>query len=181
MNIKAYIAYMKRSRIMKNAIVYSSQTGNTKLLACAIKDHLDKNDILYFGEPSDEALNADIIYVGFWTDKGCCNKECKDFLEKLQDKKVFLFGTAGFGEDNVYFDKVIKKSVKSLPNTAELIGTYMCQGKMPMSVRERYEKMKKVPGLPMDIDKMISNFDKALSHPDNKDVEELIKTISCEK
>ena len=162
---------------MKYSIVCNSKTGNTKMLSDAIKDHLDRSDCIYFGEPSTKALNADIIYVGFWTDKGCCNKECKEFLGKLDNKKVFLFGTAGFGEDNTYFDKIMNKTKSYLPKSAELIGTYMCQGKMPMSVRERYEKMKKVPGLPMDIDKMIANFDKALTHPDKKDIEGLIEAV----
>ena len=162
---------------MKYSIVCNSKTGNTKMLANAIKENLDVNDCIYFGEPSSEALNADIIYVGFWTDKGCCNKECGEFLGKIKNKKVFLFGTAGFGEDNTYFDKVISKTKSCLPESAELIGTYMCQGKMPMSVRDRYEKMRKVPGFPMDVDKMIANFDKALTHPDKKDIEGLIDAV----
>ena len=94
---------------------------------------------------------------------------------------MFLFGTAGFGEDNTYFDKVLEKSKCFIPESAELAGTYMCQGKMPMSVRERYEKMKKTPGLPMDVDKMIANFDKALTHPDKKDIEGLVNSIDIVK
>lgn len=36
---------------MKIAIVYKSITGNTKLLAEAIKEEVPKADIVYFGEP----------------------------------------------------------------------------------------------------------------------------------
>ena len=155
---------------MSYAIVYSSRTGNTKMLADAIKEVIEDEECIYFGKPSKEALSADVIYAGFWTDKGCCDKDTKEFLKEIKNKKLFLFGTAGFGTDDSYFDKVINNTKKFISSSVEITGTYMCQGKMPYSVRERYEKMKKVPGLPMDVDKMIANFDMALSHPDEKDL-----------
>lgn len=171
---------MKKGTInMKYAIVYSSRTGNTKLLASTIQESLPQEDCIYFGELSEEALAADYIYVGFWTDKGCCDSECKKFLKKISNKKVFLFGTAGFGQDASYFDKILEKTRKVLSDSVIVEGTYMCQGKMPMAVRERYEKMKKTPGLPMDVDMMIENFDKALSHPDQADLDALKETIQA--
>lgn len=39
---------------MKIAIVYKSITGNTKLLAEAIKEEVPKADIVYFGEPKKD-------------------------------------------------------------------------------------------------------------------------------
>lgn len=54
---------------------------------------------------------------------------------------------------------------------------YMCQGKMPPSVRERYMKMKVQPEHPENIDALIENFDRALSHPDGNDLERLRKII----
>lgn len=53
----------------------------------------------------------------------------------------------------------------------------MCQGKMPQSVRERYVKMKESPEHPDNIDALIENFDKALSHPDADDMERLKNII----
>ena len=79
------------------AIVFSSQTGNTKLLAEALKNSLPQEECLYIGTPDPKALNADTLYVGFWTDKGNADAASLSFLKLLQDKKVFLFGTAGFG------------------------------------------------------------------------------------
>ena len=54
-----------------------------------------------------------------------------------------------------------------------IIGEYMCQGKMPQSVRERYVKMKENPEHPANLDALIKNFDCALSHPDSDDLEKL--------
>lgn len=53
----------------------------------------------------------------------------------------------------------------------------MCQGKMPQSVRERYVKMKENPEHPENIDALIENFDRALSHPDSDDLERLKNII----
>ena len=45
----------------------------------------------------------------------------------------------------------------------------MCQGKMPMAVRERYEAMRRSGDSTEKVDAMIANFDAALSHPDDAD------------
>ncbi len=45
----------------------------------------------------------------------------------------------------------------------------MCQGKMPIQVRERYEAMKnKENG--EQVDAMLRNFDEAMLHPDSEDM-----------
>ena len=54
---------------MSYAIVWSSETGNTEQLARSIRE-VAGDDCLYMGAPSDAALAADRVYVGFWTDKG---------------------------------------------------------------------------------------------------------------
>ena len=58
---------------------------------------LPQADCCYFGAPDAAALAADTLYVGFWTDKGKADADTLDFLQQLHGKRVFLFGTAGFG------------------------------------------------------------------------------------
>ena len=82
---------------MKCAIVYSSKTGNTRELAEVLRSCIPQEDLLYFGKPDESALRAERICTGFWTDKGSCDEETAKFLEKIQNREVFLFGTAGFG------------------------------------------------------------------------------------
>lgn len=160
---------------MSYSIVFSSLTGNTKLLAKTLRAELRKNDPVYFGPPSEEALKADKIYVGFWTDKGNCDKATAEFLGTLSNKEIFLFGTAGFGGSQEYFDKILKNTKTNIPAGNHVTGTFMCQGKMPQSVRERYEKMKEqhIP----KADMLIENFDKALPHPNKTDLKNLIKAL----
>lgn len=152
---------------MKYAVVFSSRTGNTELLARAIREALPEKECVYFGAPDAAALAADTVYAGFWTDKGTCDEATAAFLRTLEGKKVFLFGTAGFGGDSAYFDKILTAAEKNLPETATEIGRFMCQGKMPEAVRRRYEAMEESPRRQL----MLENFDRAVSHPDAQDLE----------
>ena len=59
---------MKRERY---SIIYSSKTGNTKKLAEAIYNTLPQNKCDYYGtvDKIDDVL-SNVIYIGFWTEKG---------------------------------------------------------------------------------------------------------------
>ncbi|MCH4207211.1 MAG: flavodoxin family protein [Solobacterium sp.] len=163
---------------MTYAIVYSSKTGNTKMLADTIRETLTDQECVYCGPAVPDALQADTLYVGFWTDKGTCDKDTEAFLKTIQNKPVFLFGTCGFGVDPNYFSKILKSCERYLNQNCTVIGSFMCQGKMPMSVRERYVKMKAAPVHMPNIDGMIANFDLALTHPDQNDLDHLKQEIS---
>lgn len=146
-------------------VVYNSLTGNTKLLADTIREILPNND------------DYDIVFVGFWTDKGNADSKTIEYLKLLRNKKIFLFGTCGFGGSEAYFDRILTNVKSNIDDSNQIIGEYMCQGKMPSSVRERYLKMKESDNCPPNIDTLIDNFDRALSHPDEKDLEKLSQIV----
>ena len=120
---------------MTYAIVVSSKTGNTALLAQTAAACLPAGQCLYHGAPDPAALAADRILVGFWTDKGSCDETVAAFLRSAAGKEVFLFGTAGFGGDPEYFAQILQRAAANLPADSRLTGSYMCQGRMPMPVR----------------------------------------------
>lgn len=161
---------------MSFAIVYSSHTGNTAQLAQRIKCFLPANKLIYYGVPATEALRADILFVGSWTDKGTCCPEITQFLNGLENKRVFLFGTAGFGGSSAYFAQIGERMAQNLPSSNVLLGYYLCQGKMPQAVRTRYEAIAQTE--PQKAKPMLDNFDRALSHPNQKDLDELEKAVS---
>ena len=162
---------------MKYAIVFSSQTGNTKQLAEVVSSVLPQADLCFFGSPSQEALQAERLFIGFWTDKGTADSDTLKLLQSLKNRKVFLFGTAGFGGSDEYFKKILSRVKQSLDLSNVVVGEYMCQGKMPQSVRERYVKMKELTNAPANLDMLIDNFDSALSHPDEKDIIKLKNAV----
>ena len=159
------------------SIIFSSLTGNTKKLADTIHEMLPHDKCDYFGENDSRVPQSDLLYIGFWTDKGNADHKTLELLAKLKNKKIFLFGTAGFGGSDVYFKKILEQVRQSIDSSNVVIGEYMCQGKMPLSVRERYIKMKQSPEHPANLDMLIKNFDGALSHPDREDLERLKRLL----
>lgn len=158
---------------MKYAVVYASATGNTAMLAEEIRLYMKNAECVYFGEAKENIPPADIIFAGFWTDKGNCSDEIGNYLAGLQGQKIFLFGTAGFGGSKEYFSRILEQVKGHIPDGNTVIGTFMCQGKMPASVKARYEKMLESDPENERIKAMLINFDQALSHPDHHDLEEL--------
>ena len=162
---------------MKIAIIYKSLTGNTKMLADKIKETVSKEDIIYVGEPKDN-IDADLYFVASWTDKGMCSKEIADFLKKLENKKIAYFGTAGFGGDTKYYDTIFNRIKSIIPESNDVIGYFFCQGKMPIQVRERYVALIKEHPDDKNLQVSVENFDKALSHPDEKDLEDVKEWVN---
>jgi len=150
---------------MSYAVVYSTVTGNTEKLAEVIKNKIGD---CYFGKPCDEALTADTIFVGFWAVGNSCSNDIKDFLEKLSDKKVFIFGTVGYGNTKDYYDIILDNVKPNLPSSNTLIGSYICQGKVSDAkqaqikdtVPEKYEAIK---------DKLAES----VNHPNEEDLNAL--------
>ena len=70
---------------MKIAIVYQSLTGNTRQLAEAVQAVLPSEMLFYIGTPDAEALKADLIFVGSWTDKGLFSQSMLDFLAQCHN------------------------------------------------------------------------------------------------
>ena len=161
---------------MKYSIIYNSRTGNTNLLAENLKNTLPENNCVYYGEVDEKALEADLIFVGFGTYKGDCDESLSELLKKVNNKQVFLFGTAGFGKSQSYFDQIISRVKRHINDSNTVVGSYMCQGKMPMSVRNRYESM--LDKEPVKMKEMIENFDEALNHPNEEDIIKLKEAVS---
>ena len=156
----------------KYSIIFSTMTGNTRELADAIHRALPEENCEYFGiiKDTDAETISDMLYVGFWTDRGHADAATLDLLSKLEGKKIFLFGTAGFGGSKAYFDQILNATKESISESNTVVGEFMCQGKMPQSVKDRYMKMKESPDAPANLDQLIENWDRALTHPDADDL-----------
>lgn len=163
---------------MSYAIVYDSGTGNTEQLAQAVAAALPSEDRVAFGRVDDvdraALAQADRVYVGFWTNRGDCTDELAEVLAALDGKDVFLFGTAGFGADETYFAGVVSRVLVHLPESAQVIGSFMCQGRMPAVVRSRYVQTAEAkPEQAARMQQLIDNFDEASNHPNDDDLARL--------
>lgn len=134
------------------AIIFSSRTGNTRKLADTIRGALPDARCAYFGEAKSADPDAEMIYVGFWTDKGTADQACLEQLGRLRNKKIFLFGTAGFGGSEAYYQKILANVRTAIDASNTVVGEYMCQGRMPQAVRDHYVKMKEMPDAKPNLD-----------------------------
>ena len=169
---------------MNISLITNSKSGNTAQLAQALREAFaasgsapicdielpDAPDVAQLEDASSRALAADAVCVGFWCDKGSCTEGVAELLERMDGKRVFLFGTCGFGGSQEYFDQIVARVAEHLPQTAELAGAFMCQGKMGPGVRARYEAMLAKDPTDARAQALIDNFDLALAHPDAEDL-----------
>lgn len=162
---------------MKINIVYASVTGNTKKLAEKIRETLKSYDIALYKLPS-ACRDADIYFVGSWTDKGNEASPVIEFLKNVKNKKIAIFGTAGFGGSKEYYKRLETRALSNIDSSNLYLGAFYCQGKMPLMVKDRYVKMIKEHPDDQNLIVSIKNFDEALSHPDEKDLLNLEKRVN---
>lgn len=155
---------------MKTLVIYSSSTGNTKMVAEAIFAAIpgEDRDMYPIGEWKHD-LSADVYFIGFWNNRGTCGLDVMNLLSELHGKTVALFGTCGMGNCEEYFHSVEEAVSVWLPEDNVYAGSFLCQGKMPIRVRQRYESLR-TPENAEKIDSCLRNFDEALLHPDENDL-----------
>ena len=162
---------------MKEAIIYDSLSGNTESLAKEIKS-IKKN--AYYEKINDklieELLEYDIYYIGSPIIKGMCTDKIKRLLQKIENKKIFLFITTGYkGEE--YYESLTRRILEIIPKSNQILGTFLCQGKMQDAVKERYIKLIQEHPEDKNLKVSIENFEQAKTHPDQKDKKDLIEKI----
>lgn len=153
---------------MKKSVVYTSNTGNTKALAEVIAKEIGVEAVTVKEATSD----ADVIYVGFWTQAFSCPKDVAEFLASLNNKKVFVFGTAGYNYTAEFFQGILDAAKEHINDTNEIIGEFMCQGEVSAKKQDAIKAMdaEKFAG-------MKENIDKAANHPDAADIANLVKAL----
>ena len=157
-------------------LIYFSQTGNTQLLAQAIKKNVENAMFNALNlHPEHRTKNVTAFYDEL---KNPETPRKWERNRKKYKKKAKFNLTAGFGKSDNYFKKIIDKVKESIDESNEVIGSFMCQGKMPETVLQRYLKLKEGNHAPDNINLLIDNYYEALKHPNNDDIENLKKAIA---
>lgn len=152
---------------MNVLVTYHTRTGNTKMIADAVAEAW-KTEAIAIGEELN-ADAADVIAVGFWVDRGTANKEAAEFIKTLRGKKVAFFATLGADPKSQHALDSLKNAAALLDGSNEVVGNFICQGKIDPKL---IEAMAKFPqGHPHAMDEARRARHKAAStHPDEKDV-----------
>ena len=142
-------------------VVYDSETGNTKKIATEIFASLPgmSKDLINLHERTDFP-EAKIYFVGFCVHRGTCRLEIGNFLSGLSDKSVALFGTCGAGNSPEYYKEIASSVRIWLEDDNHYLGSFICQGKMPLAVRQKYESLLNTPK-DCDCQQIRSSFSKS--------------------
>lgn len=157
---------------MQYEVLFVSKTGNTEEVAKAVYQGIPSRQKDIRRLERDTAVDTgETYFIGFWTNRGSCSIEVLDFISELHGKNIALFGTCGMGCDIEYY-KMIEKRVRALiPDDNVYLGTFLCQGKMSMHVRDKYEELLKSGQNDNLALHMLHNFDEALLHPNQEDLQ----------
>ena len=127
---------------MKSIVIYSSLTGNTKQVAEAIASVLPEGTpCVAMSELPSDIASYDLVFAGFWVDKGTANKEARDVLGTLHNPHIALFATAGVPPHMEHAKQSLVNAADCLPEGVVPVDTFICQGKVDPKVIEMMYKM----------------------------------------
>ena len=151
---------------MKSLIAYSTRTGNTLAVADAIREVFPPGCDLKPVEDISDISDYDFIAIGYWVDKGGPDKKALEFMEKVKGKKVGLFGTLGAYPDSDHANNCRAKAQEIMSGN-EVIGQFLCQGKIDPGVLEMMGKMASEQH-PMTEERR-ARIEEAKKHPNEED------------
>ena len=152
---------------MRIAIIFDSVTGNTRLIAEAIRQGCEGEEIVCFGTPQNE-IKADCIFVGTWINNGRCSEKISQYLKSLTDEKIDFFGTACTAKEQDY--RKFENDMKALAGDSNrYLGCFFCQGKLRKEHKGLFEKLLAQNPDDENLKTIVLNFDSTLTHPDDLD------------
>jgi len=156
---------------MKFAVIYDSETGNTKKVALEIYDTIGYRDkeIVNLSE-DDEIPNADVYFVGFPVHQRNCGLKIIDCLEQIETGKVVLFATCGMLQTEAYREKLEAKFSIWISDDAEYLGLFLCQGETSIQQQKRF--LETHPDISVVLSEMLVN---GIGRPKKEDLEQVIR------
>lgn len=151
---------------MDLSVVYSSKTGNTRKVAEAIAKAFGVEALDLATCPDVQSEN---IAIGYWVDKGHQDDLAREFMESLEGKRLFLFGTLGAEPDTEHAMKCMEAARNSVSERNVVLGEFICQGKIAPQLIEVFKKFP--PDHPHAITpERLARYERAASHPDEADL-----------
>ncbi|MDO4977067.1 MAG: flavodoxin family protein [Eubacteriales bacterium] len=160
----------------KKIVMYtSSVTGNTRkvmdYIAEAIEDEgiIERYDTPYWMKDPIEISDVEFHIVGFWCRRGSMDDASLELMRSLKGKNVLLIGTLGNYPDSPYGKRVLE-NVKAEAKECNLLGCFLCQGKIEESRTEKRRSLPKDHVHYLNDEGYKRHLD-SRSHPDEKDLQ----------
>ncbi|HKI81781.1 MAG TPA: flavodoxin family protein, partial [Pseudodesulfovibrio sp.] len=120
---------------MSLLVVYSSRTGNTRKVAESALEALPGKVVVAPVEDAPDPNGHRAVAVGFWVDRGGPDKAALQYMQGLKGGKVAAFGTLGADPGSPHAGDVLQR-IKELLQENELLGQFLCQGRVDPAVVE---------------------------------------------
>jgi len=168
---------------MKILVTYSSKTGNTQRIAEAIHPLLPGAD-LYPVAQAPAAENYDLIFAGFWVDKGTADEQAARYLSRIEAKPVALFATLGAYPDSDHAQESLDNAAALIPS-GRVVDRFICQGAIdPKLIAWMKQLPPEHPHAPDEA--RVKRWSDAETHPDQEDLakarawaERVIEAAGC--
>ncbi|MDC7222189.1 MAG: flavodoxin family protein [Spirochaetales bacterium] len=164
---------------MRGLIVYSSKTGNTKMLAQGVQaafgdDQADLRSVDDEFSPD----GYDWIISGYWVDRGTGDAKALRFWESLENCNVGLIGTLGAYPDSDHAKKVAKNVEELISQKNNFLGSFLCQGKVDPRLIEKFKKFPPDHPHAMNEERR-KRHEEAAKHPNEQDVAEAVEACKA--
>lgn len=155
--------------MMKFLIVYSSRTGNTRQVAEALYAAAPDGSTISKVETAPAADGYNVIFVGYWMDRGTADEKSKAYLRTLTKKKVVLFETMGASPASEHAYTGFANAATCLSEGNTIMGVLAIQGAVDPAL---IAMMRKMPvGSAHNTGEMEKTTEEAAKHPDAADLE----------
>ncbi len=155
---------------MKNLVVYSSKTGNTKKLAEALYDYIPGDKEIYPVNEAPDPSGYTFIAAGFRIENGEPDPAIQEYLKKIiDDCQLFLFTTHASKRGSEMVKNALS-AARKLPHNARVVGEFECLGEVSEDALAEAKKQQPVP-------EWVKDAEAAKGHPNDEDIKEMLKLL----
>ena len=123
----------------KWCVIYSSLTGNTKLVAEAMAEEVGAD--LFSVEKAPEDLSSyEAVALGYWLRRGAPDPKMLALLPWIEGKDVVFFQTHGTDPGSEHAVTAFARAGYALGADCYIAGTFSCQGKLNPKIVEKRKK-----------------------------------------
>lgn len=128
------------AQMSKMAVVFSSKTGNTEKVAAAIQAGLPSDTPLLNVKDQPQLADYDLIFYGYWVDKGGPDPLSLEFMKSITNPKVALFATLGAEPDSQHAADSLEAGAQGLTQST-VVARFICQGAIDPKLISWMEKL----------------------------------------
>ncbi len=152
----------------KWAVIYSSVTGNTKLVAEKIAETAGDAEVFPVDKAPEDFSDYEVVALGYWLRLGAPDPKMLKYMPTVHDAKVILFQTHGTAVNSEHAVTAYARAGYLLGDGCDILGTFGCQGKINPAMIEKRKNAG--PDDPHGGPKAMERWKSAATHPDEQDL-----------